>query len=132
MRQVVERLEGRMGKLSPQVGKAWMSLARMYQHLSTSFSAAPDKEAAGGKAGGGSETDEERLVREGAVSALARAMAVAKELSAEHPQLVPRVAPNGGDPSQRGFAYLVERVQRQRQRLSDGQLMSGVTGGRLS
>lgn len=108
-----------MGKQSPQVGKAWMSLARMYQHLSAT--SAPSRVARGSRGTDEmkeeEETEEGRLVREGAASALARAMAVARELSAEHPQLLPQMAPL--ESSQQGFAYLVERVQRQRQLIEE-------------
>jgi hypothetical protein len=59
MRTVVERLESRMGRSNPQVGKAWLSLARMYQHV-------------GGPAGGAA-----------AAEALTRALAVSRTFSAE-------------------------------------------------
>lgn len=38
MKVVVERLEARLGRNNPQVGKAWLQLARMYQHASDSIS----------------------------------------------------------------------------------------------
>ncbi|EFJ52489.1 hypothetical protein VOLCADRAFT_115965 [Volvox carteri f. nagariensis] len=33
VQKVVERLESKLGNTHPQVGKAWLSVARMYQHL---------------------------------------------------------------------------------------------------
>lgn len=62
MKAVVERLELRMGRGNPQVGKAWLSVARMYQHIGGSL---PEAKAQ-------------------AAEALARAQAVCRQFCAEH------------------------------------------------
>ena len=68
VRAVVERLEARMGRNNPQVGKAWLSLARMYQHVG------------GGRSGiAPAATLREAVVA--ASEALARARAVCREFA---------------------------------------------------
>ena len=97
MKAVVERLETRMGRKNPQVGKAWLHLARMYQHASGSIS---------------NDAETKEQCREGAAQALAMAVECSRELTREHNDLA--LAPR----AKNGFDYLVERIQRQRQEVS--------------
>lgn len=84
VRAVVERLESRMGRSNPQVGKAWLSLARMYQHAG--------RASAAGMAA--------------AAEALARAQAVCRQVSGGMEAPVPPAC-------EQSFAYLMSRVARQ-------------------
>ncbi|KAG1676555.1 hypothetical protein FOA52_000098 [Chlamydomonas sp. UWO 241] len=79
VRSVVEKLEARMGDANPQVGKAWLSLARMYQHVGARGFADAVPQAA---------------------DALTRARAVARRASARHALVM---APG----AERALAYLM-------------------------
>ena len=81
VRAVVERLESRMGRSNPQVGKAWLSLARMYQHAG--------RASAAGMAA--------------AAEALARAQAICRQVSSGMEAPVPPAC-------EQSFAYLMSRV----------------------
>ena len=46
VQSVVEKLEAKLGNSHPQVGKAWLALARMYQHVGTANSSAAGMDSA--------------------------------------------------------------------------------------
>ncbi|GAX82406.1 hypothetical protein CEUSTIGMA_g9834.t1 [Chlamydomonas eustigma] len=83
VRAVVERLEARMGRNNPQVGKAWVSLARMYQHVGDSCKESMDA----------------------AAEALSRALAVCRQFSNGLNAAVPSTC-------EESFTYLMQRVKK--------------------
>lgn len=90
VRAVVERLEARMGRNNPQVGKAWLSLARMYQHV-----------GGGSKLSGATST----MLREAVIAAseaLSRARAVCREFASGMGLPEPQAC-------EESFAYLQSR-----------------------
>jgi hypothetical protein len=90
MKMVAEKLEARMGKSNPKVGKTWLTVARMYQHASSAHDA-----------------DEEQC-REGAAHALSMALQCFQEVTRQHAAL------SLASKSQESFDYLFERIKRQR------------------
>jgi hypothetical protein len=90
MKMVAEKLESRMGKGNPKVGKTWLTVARMYQHAASV-----------------NEADEEHC-REGAAHALSMALQCCQEVTRQDAAL--SLAPK----SQESFDYLFERIKRQR------------------
>lgn len=92
MKVVAEKLEARMGKSNPKVGKTWLTVARMYQNASR----------------GVDQADEEPC-KEGAAHALSQALECCRVITQQHSNLsmTPR--------AQEGFDYLFTRIKKQRQ-----------------